>query len=95
MNQTPDIAKGLLADPPQELRELMDDPRTTDEARQAVAELVSPPASRPTAATTLETPVALPSTSQPNTSSVTAATSLTNRSGDGRLQIVNENQEFT
>lgn len=95
MNQTSDIAKGLLANPPQELRELMDDPRTTDEARQAVAELTSPPASQPTASTTLEAAAALPSASQPNGSSTAAVKELTNRSGDGRLQIVNETQEFT
>lgn len=95
MNQTAEIAKGLLVDPPQELRELMDDPRTTDEARQAVAELTSPPASQPTSSTTLGAPGALPSTSQLNGSSVAAVKDLTNRSGDGRLQIVNETQEFT
>ncbi|GFZ46730.1 Hydrolase acting on GTP to facilitate cellular and subcellular movement [Saitozyma sp. JCM 24511] len=95
MNQTSDIAKGLLANPPQELRELMDDPRTTDEARQAVAELTSPPASQPAASSTLEAAAALPSASQPNGSSTAVLKELTNRSGDGRLQIVNETQEFT
>jgi hypothetical protein len=95
MNQTPDIAKGLLANPPQELRELLGDPRTTDEARQAVAELTSPPASQPPASTMLEAAAALPPASQPNGSSVAAVKELTNRSGDGQLQIVNETQEFT
>jgi hypothetical protein len=36
MNQTPGIAASLLQNPPQELRELLDDPRVSSEAREAV-----------------------------------------------------------
>lgn len=43
MNQTADIAADLLRDPPDELRELMADSRTSDAAREAVASLVLPP----------------------------------------------------
>ncbi|WWC89135.1 protein SEY1 [Kwoniella dendrophila CBS 6074] len=79
MNQTPDIAANLLANPPPELQRILDDPRTTDEARQAVKDVsvVSPP------------PVhnSLASTKKQNGD--------TNNAGEGRLQIVNEHQEFT
>lgn len=77
MNLTPDIAQNLVNDPPPELQKLMADPRTTDEARQAVASLVAP--------------------SKANGTSDVAQTSSHGTSGlqDGRLQVVNEGQEFT
>jgi hypothetical protein len=46
MNQTPDIVAGLLRDPAEELQRLMADPRTTEEAREAVASVMSPPPTR-------------------------------------------------
>ena len=76
MNQTPAIASELLANPTVDLQRLMVDPRTSDEARDAVASLVSPPSStQHLNGTTNGVPV--------------------NVVGDGRLQVVNENQEFT
>ncbi|ODN80608.1 protein SEY1 [Cryptococcus amylolentus CBS 6039] len=68
MNQTPAIAANLVNNPPPELQRLMDDPRTSDSARQAVQEAVSPP---------------------------TAAAQLAGTKATKRLQVVNENQEFT
>ena len=72
MNQTPDLAAGLAANPPPELRELLNDPRTTNSAREAVTDLVKPPAG------------GITNGHAPNSSF-----------GDGRLQIVNEKQDFT
>lgn len=43
MNQTADISAGLAANPPAELRELLNDPRTTDSARAAVADVAKLP----------------------------------------------------
>ncbi|WWC69983.1 protein SEY1 [Kwoniella pini CBS 10737] len=79
MNQTPETASNLLANPPPELQRILDDPRTTDEARQAVKEVsvVSPPPVQNGLASTPKEP------------------NGTNHSGEGRLQIVNEHQEFT
>lgn len=42
MNQTPQIAQDLLKNPPQELQQLLNDPRTPDSARKAVQELQVP-----------------------------------------------------
>ena len=42
MNQTSGIVKELLRDSPQDLKQLMADPRTSDTAREAVASTVSP-----------------------------------------------------
>ncbi|WWC61965.1 protein SEY1 [Kwoniella dejecticola CBS 10117] len=79
MNQTPEIAAGLLANPPPELQRILDDPRTTEDARQAVKDvsIVSPP------------PV------QNSLGTSHKDSNGTNHSGEGRLQIVNEHQEFT
>ncbi|OCF39288.1 protein SEY1 [Kwoniella heveanensis CBS 569] len=96
MNQTVDIANDLLSNPPPELERLMNDPRTTDEARQAVKEVsvVSPPPVKS---------ILSPSASN-NTTAATDSLHTqngrgeggeTNSAGEGRLQIVNENQEFT
>jgi hypothetical protein len=74
MNQTADIASGLVANPPAELQELLNDPRTTDSARQAVADVAKVP------------------TSTANRSSHKTSSS---QLGDGRLQVVNESQDFT
>jgi hypothetical protein len=72
MNQTADISAGLAANPPAELRELLNDPRTTDSARAAVADVAKAP---------------------PTT--VNGSKSSSSQLGDGRLQVVNETQEFT
>jgi hypothetical protein len=72
MNQTADLSAGLAANPPAELRELLNDPRTTDSARAAVADVAKPP----------------PTTTNGSKSS-------SSQLGDGRLQVVNETQEFT
>ncbi|WVR06913.1 protein SEY1 [Kwoniella sp. DSM 27419] len=77
MNQTSDIAQNLLANPPPELQRIMDDPRTTDEARQAVKDVSSTSTS------------VMPHVPK----SVNGAGEASNRGG--RLQIVNEHQEFT
>ena len=74
MNQTPDLAASLAANPPAELRELLNDPRTTDSARQAVSEVVKPPT---------------------NDSVNGHPPASSNGTRDGRLQIVDEKQEFT
>ncbi|KAK4689287.1 protein SEY1, partial [Tremellales sp. Uapishka_1] len=63
MNLTPGIANDLIANPPAELVDLMNDPRTTDDARHAVSSL--------------------------------GKKDQINKAGDGRLQVVDENQEFT
>ncbi|WWD03363.1 protein SEY1 [Kwoniella europaea PYCC6329] len=83
MNQTPQIASDLLSNPPPELQRILDDPRTTDEARQAVKEVsvVSPP---PTHNGLVATQKEMEQTSNG-----------VNSAGEGRLQIVNEHQEFT
>ncbi|OCF74245.1 protein SEY1 [Kwoniella mangroviensis CBS 8886] len=83
MNQTPQIASDLLSNPPPELQRILDDPRTTDEARQAVKEVsvVSPP---PTHNGLVATQKEKEQTSDG-----------VNNVGEGRLQIVNEHQEFT
>jgi hypothetical protein len=73
MNQTPGLAAALAADPPAELQQLLKDPRTTDSAREAVADIVKPPA----------------------TTSSNGHKEMTSRSGDGRLQVVDEKQDFT
>ncbi|WWD17114.1 protein SEY1 [Kwoniella shandongensis] len=80
MNQTVDIAKNLVTNPPPELERLMNDPRTTDEARQAVKDIsvVSPP----------------PSGTATGFSAATGGNGG-DQSRDGRLQVVNEDQEFT
>ncbi|WVQ81742.1 protein SEY1 [Cryptococcus sp. DSM 104549] len=80
MNQTPQLATDLLANPPPELERLMNDPRTTDEARQAVKEVatVSPPPAGTGGGILGD-----------------KADEKTNSVGEGRLQVVNENQEFT
>jgi hypothetical protein len=72
MNQTADLSAELAANPPAELRELLNDPRTTDSARAAVADVAKPP----------------PTTTNGSKSS-------SSQLGDGRLQVVNETQEFT
>jgi len=72
MNQTADLSAGLAANPPAELRELLIDPRTTDSARAAVADVAKPP---------------------PTT--VNGSKSSSSQLGDGRLQVVDEKQEFT
>jgi len=79
MNQTSSIASNLLANPPDELKQLMADPRTSEEARQAIAKTATSPS--------LKTMAVNGSSRRRDT--------LTNRVGEGRLQIVNENQEFT
>ncbi|OXG29722.1 protein SEY1 [Cryptococcus neoformans] len=66
MNQTPQIAQDLLKNPPQELQQLLNDPRTPDSARKAVQELQVPSVGSGAAG-----------------------------KESSRLQIVNENQEFT
>ena len=43
MNQTADIAAEMLKNPTDDLRGLMDDPRTSDAAREAIASLASSP----------------------------------------------------
>lgn len=60
MNQTVSLATDLVANPPKELKDLLQDPRVPDTARQAMSELTS-----------------------------------SNKPGDGRLQVVDENQNFT
>lgn len=80
MEQTASIASEMLANPSKELQDVLNDPRTTDEARAAVKE-VMPPA----AAATIRDP----------SSTSNDASSNTNKAGEGRLQIVNEHQEFT
>jgi hypothetical protein len=75
MNQTVDIASKLATDPPPELEKLLNDPRTTDSAREAVSELVKSPTS--------------------DGANGISASSKPNGSGDGRLQIVDEKQNFT
>ena len=72
MNQTADISAGLAANPPAELRELLNDPRTTDSARAAVADVAKLPAT-----------------------TVNGSKSSSSQLGDGRLQVVDEKQEFT
>jgi hypothetical protein len=73
MNQTADISSSVAADPPAELQALLDDPRTTDSAREAVADVAKVPASNKT----------------------NGDTSNSSRVGDGRLQVVDEKQDFT
>jgi hypothetical protein len=73
MNQTPGLSAALASNPPAELQELLKDPRTTDSARAAVAEIVKPPP----------------------TTSTNGHREETSRSGDGRLQVVDEKQDFT
>lgn len=75
MNQTVDIAADLAAKPPPELENLLNDPRTTDSARQAVSELVKSPAGE--------------------SANGHVSATKSNGTGDGRLQIVNEKQDFT
>jgi hypothetical protein len=72
MNQTADISAGLAANPPAELRELLNDPRTTDSARAAVADVAKPPST-----------------------TINGSKSSSSQLGDGRLQVVDEKQEFT
>jgi hypothetical protein len=72
MNQTADVSAGLVANPPAELRELLNDPRTTDSAREAVADVAKLP-----------------------TTTVNGSKSHSSQLGDGRLQVVDEKQEFT
>lgn len=75
MNQTVDIARELASKPPPELEQLLNDPRTTDSAREAVSDLVRPP---------------------PGDGVNGHATSpKMSGAGDGRLQIVDEKQNFT
>lgn len=82
MNQTVDIARGILADPPKEVLDVMRDAKTTDEARAAVAEVSPSPL--------LAQPVLV------NGSSSSASLSApTNKAGEGRLQVVDEDQTFT
>lgn len=73
MNQTADVSAGLAANPPAELQELLNDPRTTDSAREAVADVARLPVN------------------SANGSTKQSSSQL----GDGRLQVVNETQEFT
>lgn len=80
MNQTPDLAAKLAADPPPELQQLLNDPRTTDSAREAVADVVKP--------STTATSVGASVNGHTSTSSPGALP-------DGRLQIVDEKQNFT
>jgi hypothetical protein len=81
MNQTAERASDLVSKPPKELQELLNDARTTDEAREAVASLTSLPAARPNGGV--------------RSGAGFKAENPTNKAGDGRLQIVNEHQEFT
>jgi len=78
MNQTADIGAGLVANPPAELQELLNDPRTTDSAREAIADITKTPASASSAN----------GHGQPHKDS-------SSRLGDGRLQVVDEKQDFT
>lgn len=71
MNQTADIAANLTANPPAELRELLNDPRTTDSAREAVADVTKIP------------------------TSTANGSNKSSQLGDGRLQVVDEKQDFT
>lgn len=87
MNQSTDITNNLLQNPPKDLVDLMNDPRTTDEARQAVSELAKPPS-------------ALSKSALKNGDSRTAVENGSEsgsggKTREGRLQIVNENQEFS
>ena len=73
MNQTPGIVTELLRDPPEDLKQLMADPRTSDAAREAVASIVSPYSA-------INGP---------------ASSNGTNGIEHGRLQVVDQHQEFT
>jgi hypothetical protein len=77
MNQTADIAQKLVNDPPAELQQLMNDPRTSDSARAAVSDVAS-----------VTSPLKV------NGGSI-GPVETTGEGGDGRLQVVNEVQEFT
>ncbi len=83
MNLTPQIAQELITNSPPDLQQLLADPRTTDEARNAVASLVAPPPTQKVEAKVN------------GSSSSLDGQMTTNKAGDGRLQVVNENQEFT
>ena len=76
MNQSINIASDLVNNPPQELVDLMNDPRTTPAARAAVSDVASV-------------------TSPLKVKTGLDGHSTTNKTGDGRLQVVNEDQEFT
>lgn len=76
MNQTGDIAANLLKNPPDELQGLMADPRTTHQAREAVASVMESPQSS-------------------SGNGIANGHHSLNKPGDGRLQVVNEHQEFT
>jgi hypothetical protein len=73
MNQTADLSAGLAANPPPELKKLLNDPRTTESAREAVADVSKLPASN----------------------SANGHKQHSSQLGDGRLQVVDEKQEFT
>lgn len=82
MDQTVSIAKDLAANPTPELQELLNDPRTTDSARQAVADVVSPARN-------------VNGVSNGNGHASNTTSGLVNKAGEGRLQVVDENQNFT
>jgi len=78
MNQTADVGAGLVANPPAELQELLNDSRTTDSAREAIADITKTPASASSA-------------NGHGQSHKDSSSKL----GDGRLQVVDEKQDFT
>lgn len=88
MNQ-PEIVNQILTDPPQEFKDIMNDPAQSQETRDAIA-AVAPAGS------------SLKSISTPSANGATGASSSsaaqlpnTNKPGDGRLQVVDENQVFS
>ena len=78
MNQAADIGAGLVANPPAELQELLNDPRTTDSARDAIADITKTPASASSA-----------------NGHGQGHKESSSKLGDGRLQVVDEKQDFT
>lgn len=65
----PTVVTNLVNDPPRDLVNLINDTRTSDEARSAIAEIAKP--------------------------GTALSENGINKTGDGRLQIVNEQQEFS
>lgn len=76
MNQSIDIASNVINNPPKELQDLMNDPRTSPAARAAVSDVASV-------------------TSPLKSSATLDGATKSNKTEDGRLQVVDENQEFT
>lgn len=84
MNQTADIARDILANPPKEVVDIMGDPRTSNDARAAISEISPSPL------------LANPITTSNGTGAATRSAALPiNKAGEGRLQVVDENQNFT